>query len=741
MTGAGRRPPARSWAPPLGILVLTAALGVPGCAAVRPLALPSELRSAPVASEALRRQHEAVFEMFLPADRLGLPDSLKTLARSVCDTMWDRLSGGREFLNAMTLLTRLDALGGESARLRSLVERVGRRRLDEWPLEDRMRLLAVMQTCDNNSLRKIALRGRAFYLLWIYGSDFGKMATGFRPKATVHPRVDEFVQAHMPQFPPTWLTYDSTAHRIAPRDGRLDYVIVGSGPAGSMIAHTLQRAGHRVLLVEQGSFVLPGAMDTRKFPRLKESMGARTSVSGSVLFGNAEAVGGGTTVNIDLAFSPTDEIVSRRIEAWRGQGLIAPDQFTAADVARAYDTVKRRIGTRSPAEAEINGNNRVLWEGARRNGRHPRLYDLNTHAPGAWPSPVTDKRSAVTGLLLGAMQAPEDPLALIPDARVLEVLLHREGGMAVARGVRFVARHPWDTPGVLRDPLGLHLRTGDTITVEADRTILCAGTLGSAALLLQSGIRNPNIGRGIVAHPAMPVIGEFDHVIDAYRGTEATVYLDDYALSHGFLLEAMAAGPEYAAVMVPGNGEEVYPVVSAYRRLAGFGVMLIDTPSSSNRITLDASGRPVVHYRLTPDDRARFRFAVAEAVRIMFRAGAKQVIVPTTEEILPSETPDVSKALRLTRIEQADAIEERLAFVPNRTILTSAHLQSSNKMGADPRTSVVSHEGRVWGTENLYVMDASVFPSSVGANPMQSIYTLAMLFAEHLDASPADTGR
>lgn len=42
----------------------------------------------------------------------------------------------------------------------------------------------------------------------------------------------------------------------------------------------------------------------------------------------------------------------------------------------------------------------------------------------------------------------------------------------------------------------------------------------------------------------------------------------------------------------------------------------------------------------------------------------------------------------------------------------------SNRMSVRPQDGVVDPKGRVWGTENLYVADASVFPSASGVNPM-----------------------
>jgi choline dehydrogenase-like flavoprotein len=91
----------------------------------------------------------------------------------------------------------------------------------------------------------------------------------------------------------------------------------------------------------------------------------------------------------------------------------------------------------------------------------------------------------------------------------------------------------------------------------------------------------------------------------------------------------------------------------------------------------------------------------------------------------------------LDHIEQADLIEQNLQFTPNRTLVTAAHLQAANKIGLSHDTAVVSTAHRLWnmrGEEvpNVYVMDSSIFPTSVGANPMQTIYTFAKIFADRL---------
>jgi choline dehydrogenase-like flavoprotein len=204
----------------------------------------------------------------------------------------------------------------------------------------------------------------------------------------------------------------------------------------------------------------------------------------------------------------------------------------------------------------------------------------------------------------------------------------------------------------------------------------------------------------------------------------------------GFIFETMSGLPAYGALLVPGDGRQISEQLVKFNRSAGFGVMLVDTPSEGNCVTLDPDGNPVLHYALSPSDKERFRAGAAIAVRMMFLAGAHTVIVPSNENFLEQPDFDPMRGVYLTRIEEADLLERHLDFTPNRTLLTAAHLQATNKMGPRPDMAVVSTRQRVWnvltGEEipNLYVMDSSIFPTSVGASPMQSLYTFARIFSE-----------
>ncbi|MBV9156249.1 MAG: GMC family oxidoreductase N-terminal domain-containing protein, partial [Acidobacteriaceae bacterium] len=422
-----------------------------------------------VNDESLHAVHNALFASFLPVDELPDDPHTALLLRSARDTIWQQAGHAPQMKQLLEPFADLRRFGNTceiSQAIGPAVQGAGAVSFAALTPDRRQRVLLSLQNCSESAPRRLAATIRNFYIVKGYGAVQGEL-TGVKLDLFA---PQDYVESHRPHLPPTRLAYDQAKHELTESDKHpIDLLIVGSGPAGSVLAHELRRNGKRVLLLERGSFIVPGSMETRLIDDLVDT---RTSLDGSIRTRNGMAVGGGSQVNVDLCFAPTSEPIKLKIESWRKAGQIAPDEFTQAELSVAYAWVKQTIGTRTLSEREINTNNRVLWEGAKLAGLHPKLYSLNTYAPGQSPSPVTDKRSAESQLLIAALEDRVNPLGMVPDADVQRVLFAGGGDSRRAVGVEVRMRSPISEAGTIADPNGLQIPAGETFIVRADTIIL-----------------------------------------------------------------------------------------------------------------------------------------------------------------------------------------------------------------------------------------------------------------------------
>ena len=400
----------------------------------------------------------------------------------------------------------------------------------------------------------------------------------------------------------------------------------------------------------------------------------------------------------------------------------------------------RERATRSSGANSEGGSLRELDAEAAFAHEQLSCSDVDRARPLQRDDAVEPARGEVAERIASEPMITQNPLSLIPDAIVDEILFDETGMRAT--GLRLHTTAPWtDYGNTIVDPSNLGIANGDSVTIEANDIILSAGTIGTTRILLDTAkanpaVANPHIGHGLVLHVSFPLLGLFDHTINLLEGLDSATFCAAFGVTPGFIYETMGGLPAYGAVMVPGSGKQIYDELVHFNDYVGFGCTLIDTPSEDNRVFLDESGDTALQYALSDSDKERFRIGVGIGIKMMFLAGAKKVVIPTNENVLGLPDFDPMQVTYLTDISQADTVEQNIQFVPNRTVLTSAHCQATNKMG--PNTSgAVSLNHRLWAANgeevpNVYVMDSSIFPTSVGANPMQSLYSIAKIFSERL---------
>jgi choline dehydrogenase-like flavoprotein len=217
--------------------------------------------------------------------------------------------------------------------------------------------------------------------------------------------------------------------------------------------------------------------------------------------------------------------------------------------------------------------------------------------------------------------------------------------------------------------------------------------------------------------------------IAAYTGAPQSVYCDHFLDAQpldgamGYKIEAPPVHPVLAAITLPNHGAIHAEWMRALPRMQVLLALLRDgfhPGSPGGRVMLREDGTPVLDYPFTDYLWQGAKRAFLSMAEIQFAAGAQRV--------MPVHGDGVAFATWTSAREAIGGFN----LAPLRTTVMSAHVMGGCAMGPDPRNAVVDLDGRHHHLENMYVMDGSLFPTSIGANPQLSIYAVAARLAEGL---------
>jgi choline dehydrogenase-like flavoprotein len=258
------------------------------------------------------------------------------------------------------------------------------------------------------------------------------------------------------------------------------------------------------------------------------------------------------------------------------------------------------------------------------------------------------------------------------------------------------------------------------VQVRCRAVVAAAGAIETPALLLRSGLANPNVGRWLRLHPATAVFGVFDEEIRPWEGTLQALYSDQLCFldgDYGVKFETVPMHPALLTAALPWeSAAEHARLMAALPRLSL--VAVIPRDRGSGRVRIGRDGGAVVTYRLAEDDARRIRAGLDAAARVLAAAGAGEVFTAH------------ARLQRWANGFPADAFR----FGAGRGALYSFHLMGSARMGASPERAAASPTGEAWDVRNLVVADGSAFPTASGVNPMITIEAIAHLNAQRLAA-------
>ena len=491
-----------------------------------------------------------------------------------------------------------------------------------------------------------------------------------------------------------------------------DVVISGTGAGGGICAEILSQAGLRVVLLEEGG--LQTSTDFRMkegeaYDNLYQQGAARATKDGAITILQGRTVGGSTTVNWTSSFRTPEQTLKH----WQD---VYGVKHSAESLDSSFSWVEQRLNI-TRWDVVPNRNNQLLADGCQNTGWSWKSIPRNVK--GCWNlgycgmgCPSNAKQSMLVTTIPASLEAGA---TLITRARAEKLIIKADQVDHLA--VQPIGRH------------GKPLK--QSFLIKARRYILAAGAIGSPAILLRSSAPDPynRVGKRTFLHPVCMSVAVMPDKVEGYYGAPQSVYSDHFLWRDGvegelgYKLESTPLHPVFTSLFALGHGDIFKARMQQLPHMQSTIALMRDgfhEQSRGGQVKLNSDSTPVLDYPVNDYLWKGVRDSLLTMAELQFSAGAASVR-PVHQlakgDFSWSEVREVISSLPMERFKMP---------------LGSAHVMGGCAMGEDERLSVVNSEGQHHQLENLSVIDGSVFPTSIGANPQESVYGLAAAMAGSL---------
>ena len=473
---------------------------------------------------------------------------------------------------------------------------------------------------------------------------------------------------------------------------RRDAVVIGSGAAGAVMAFELARRGLDVTVVEAGARWDPTTFEHDElsmFVRAYKHSGLQSTKDHDSLIVQGSAVGGSTVIN-NAIFLRAD--LDRVLHDWGEAGAPVP----RAPLEAAYDEIERALHVEDLQPELANRGSNVFLDGCEAAGipgeylRHNR----NRCIACGWCNYGCRYNRKTSMLVTYIPWAEARGTVVLDRCRDVEVVANGRR----AHGVRFK-------------------RDGREQSIDADRVVVCAGAIGSSGVLLRSGIDlDGRVGRGLHMLGGLFVTAELEEPVDGYDGIGLC------CIAHAgpeIVIESYFAPPLVFSLRLGGFFASHFNRMLRYRHFVDGGAMVGTDPTGV--VSLNKKGEVEIDFEFSQRDLERLIAGTKVLSRIYLAGGALRVF------------PSSYEHLELAHEDDLGLLDERIKR-PDDLSLGSAHPQGGNPLSEDPGRGVVGMDFRVHGYENLFVADASVFPTNIWANCQATVMAMSHHAASHVAA-------
>ncbi|KAI3439742.1 Long-chain-alcohol oxidase [Psidium guajava] len=514
--------------------------------------------------------------------------------------------------------------------------------------------------------------------------------------------------------------YNVRKRCFPPLSIQCDAVVIGSGAGGGVIAGVLAKAGHKVLVLEKGSYCARSNLSLLEGPTMDQmylSGGLLATEDMSTLVLAGSTVGGGSTINWSASIRTPQHVMNE----WSSKYDL--ELFDSKLYREALDVVCKRMGVQS-AIGEEGFNNAVLRKGCHELGypvsNIPRNSPADHHCGWCGLGCKDGKKKGTAETWLVDLVESGNG-AILPGCEAIKVLHTRRSGRQrdTATGVAFEVEHN----GVK-----------EVCVIESKVTIVACGALSTPALLKRSGLVNPTIGKNLHLHPVTMAWGYFpdtktedlwpEKEKKSYEGaimTAMSTVVGNFDKSgYGAVIQTPALHPGMFSALMPWtSGLDMKERMTRFSRTAHLFALARDKGSGT------IASPNFLSYKMEDADEQNLQKGLEKVLRILAAAGAEEI----GTHHRGGKTLNV-KRVSYHEFERFVKEESARPIKGLSTPICSAHQMGSCRMGPDPRSSAVNPMGETWEVEGLYVADTSVFPTALGVNPMVTVQAIAYCTAQ-----------
>jgi choline dehydrogenase-like flavoprotein len=527
-------------------------------------------------------------------------------------------------------------------------------------------------------------------IIGYYADPRSAKSTGYVPFSK-RPRYAKLIKKLPKQRPVLDVTEPNEVD--APRIN-VDVAIVGSGAAGSVLAYRLAEAGREVVLLEGGKHVDPREFveDERvQFSNLFADGGMQMSTDTRFQVLQGKCVGGSTVINNAVCL----DIPPRALQRWND-----PDGLDAGIDEKRFGKSLKRLRKWLPVYSQED--NKYLQAGGTKMADGIKTLNLDG-VDGVVDANIKDclgtgycnigcpygkKLSALDNILPRAKADFGDAVRIFSECKA-ERIETRDGRATEVR---------------------CRLSDGRELRVSANTVVISGGALASSLLLQRSGLGGELAGTGLSFNVGAPLTADFEEKLNSFDGLQITHSYRPPGEDQ-LILESWFNPVGTQALLMPGWFSDHFHNMRRYAHLSCIGVVV--GSQSNGRVRPGFRGRGMkLEYEPTQSDLKLMLKGTKLAARIHFASGALRVM------------PMTFRSLSYSSVEQVDELDEIVRDNTDIGLHTS-HPQGGNAISKDPAKGVVDERFRVHGVDNLYVCDASVFPSSVTVNPQLTVMAVA----------------